>query len=300
MSDEARAEPLYVCGHSARELDRLEAQSALFRDITRDVFVEAGIGSGMRVLDIGCGAGDVSFLAHELVGPAGSVVGIDRAPEALVVARRRADERGFEGIAFVTGDVTEQGASGPALAEPFDAVVGRFVLMHQANPTATLRAAAARVRAGGVVAMIESHMDLSVAPVHSFPHSPTYGRVLEWMTATIRAAGGHADMGLRLRATFVDAGLPEPVMRMHAKAEGGPDAPIHRYTTESLRSMLPLAKRFGIVDLAEEQLLDLEDELRSEVAISGGVLVSPVVVGASARCCTAISPPKARNAPRSR
>ena len=43
----------------------------------------------MRVLDIGCGVGDVSFLAAELVGPTGTVVGIDRNPGVLAVARQR-------------------------------------------------------------------------------------------------------------------------------------------------------------------------------------------------------------------
>src|SRR5213593_1077419 len=60
--------PLYVCGHSANELERLEIQGAFFEEITRNLLVAAGIGPGMRVLDIGCGAGDVSLLAADLVG----------------------------------------------------------------------------------------------------------------------------------------------------------------------------------------------------------------------------------------
>jgi SAM-dependent methyltransferase len=44
---------------------------------------EAGLKPGMRVLDLGCGAGDVAMLAADLVGPKGRVVGIDRSAEAL-------------------------------------------------------------------------------------------------------------------------------------------------------------------------------------------------------------------------
>jgi ubiquinone/menaquinone biosynthesis C-methylase UbiE len=50
----------------------------MLRPITERLLRSAGIEPGMRVLDIGCGAGDVSMLAAELVGSTGSVVGIDR------------------------------------------------------------------------------------------------------------------------------------------------------------------------------------------------------------------------------
>jgi hypothetical protein len=88
-------------------------------------------------------------------------------------------------------------------------------------------------------------------------------------------------MGLRLRTAFLHAGLPEPVLRLHAKAEGGADSTIYRYTAESLRSMLPLARHFGIVDLTDADVDALEDQLRTETLASDGVLVSPVIVGAS-------------------
>jgi 2-polyprenyl-3-methyl-5-hydroxy-6-metoxy-1,4-benzoquinol methylase len=68
----------YVLGHSEREIDRLIAQAGFIEPITRRFFVEAGIAPGMTILDVGCGVGDVAFLAAELVGPSGEVVGIDR------------------------------------------------------------------------------------------------------------------------------------------------------------------------------------------------------------------------------
>ena len=44
----------------------------------------------MRVLDLGCGMGDVSLLAARLVGPTGSVTGIDRDGVIVEKARERA------------------------------------------------------------------------------------------------------------------------------------------------------------------------------------------------------------------
>ena len=72
----------YVLGHADQELDRLTIQARILEPSTRQLLQEAGLRPGMRVLDIGCGSGDVSFLAASLVGPAGRVVGVDLAAAA--------------------------------------------------------------------------------------------------------------------------------------------------------------------------------------------------------------------------
>ena len=58
----------YPLGYSEEEARRLAAQGAFFEDLTGDVLHRAGIGPGMHVLDLGCGVGDVSFLAGGMVG----------------------------------------------------------------------------------------------------------------------------------------------------------------------------------------------------------------------------------------
>ena len=58
----------YLLGHDPDELRRLNAQARVIDPITRRFFQAAGIGPGMRVLDVGSGAGDVAFLAAEIVG----------------------------------------------------------------------------------------------------------------------------------------------------------------------------------------------------------------------------------------
>jgi ubiquinone/menaquinone biosynthesis C-methylase UbiE len=69
------------------------------------ILAEPGIRPGMRVLDLGCGAGDTTFVAADLVGPGGSVVGLDHAPDALARARLRAGRRGLAQVQFIEGDV---------------------------------------------------------------------------------------------------------------------------------------------------------------------------------------------------
>jgi len=65
-------------GYTQHELERVMFQARLLWPMTQRLLHHAGIVPGMRVLDVGSGAGDVALLAAELVGPSGSVIGIDR------------------------------------------------------------------------------------------------------------------------------------------------------------------------------------------------------------------------------
>src|SRR5437899_2256732 len=150
MSNAAAASRTYVLGHSDREIERLRVQALLVDPITRRFMREGGVGPGMRVLDVGSGAGDVAFLAAELVGDAGEVIGVDRAPTALAVARERAPGKSLRNVSFVEGDPANM-----TFDRPFDAVVGRYVLLFQQDPGTMLRKVAAHLRPGGVVVFHE-------------------------------------------------------------------------------------------------------------------------------------------------
>src|SRR2546429_876793 len=137
----------YVLGESEAEFRRLEMQSAFIRDLTEDVLKRAGLRPGMRVLDIGCGVGDVALLAGELVGPTGSVLGVDRSAASIKTAERRvAQARQHARIRLAVADLDSFVPD-----ETFDAVVGRLVLMYLPDPAATLRRLAGHLPPGGIL-----------------------------------------------------------------------------------------------------------------------------------------------------
>src|SRR5215475_6208816 len=92
--------PAYLLGHSDFELQRLSRQAQVLEPTTRDWFQTAGMAPGMRVLDVGSGLGDVAFLAADLVGLSGEVVGTDVAPAAVAAARHTAVTRGHAQVLF--------------------------------------------------------------------------------------------------------------------------------------------------------------------------------------------------------
>lgn len=96
----------YVLGRSTAETERLQLQASVLAPHSAHLLRLAGIASGMRVLDIGCGAGDVSLLLAELVGPHGAVIGVDLDPAMLELARARTARAGLDNVSYVEADLT--------------------------------------------------------------------------------------------------------------------------------------------------------------------------------------------------
>jgi SAM-dependent methyltransferase len=264
----------YVLGHSPRELDRLSAQARLVDPITRQFLESAGIGPGMRVLDVGSGAGDVAFLAAELVGNTGEVVGVDRSPAALEVARARAAERSLSNVSFLEGDPATT-----AFEQPFDAAIGRYVLQFQDDPAAMLRKVSEHVRPGGTVVFHELDWD----GVRSFPPVPTH----DWCRHLCRQAIGseaETQMGIKLFSAFVAAGLPAPSLRLQAVIGGGVEAsePL-RLVADLADSLSATIERLGLATAADLDADTLLARMLDEAQESNSVVVGHFQVGAWAR-----------------
>lgn len=195
----------YALGNTDGEHERLIWQAGLVAPLTERLLREAGIGPGQRVLDLGSGVGDVAMLAARLVRPDGHVVGVERDERSIARAASRAAEAGMRHIEFVRSDVSAIAAEGP-----FDAVIGRFILMWLPDPAGIVRAACRLVRPGGAVAFQETDWAPLLALLHALPlWTATAGAIHR----SFRATGADPDLGPGLYRVFLDAGLPGPTMR---------------------------------------------------------------------------------------
>ena len=265
----------YALGRTKAEYNRLIEQAELIRPLTERVFRAAGVGSGMHVLDIGCGPGDVSFLVSELVGPKGSVVGIDLDGNAISLADERRVARGITNVVFLESDARSVDSH-----HLFDAAVGRFILMFMSDPTATLRLIAQKVRPGGIVAFHETG---GISPAAAM-NLPVLASLHDFFQATFERSGARLDIAAELYLRMCDAGLePEPRPIAEVAVCPGQGAVAYRHWALFTRSMLPKIVEYGLG--AREEVLDtVERRLREElVGRRGLVPLSWLMIGQWAR-----------------
>lgn len=258
----------YTMGRSETETRRLIEQSQLYDGVTRRFLNAAGIEKGMKVLDIGSGAGDVALTLAEFVGNDGAVVGVDVNAEILETARNRAETAGITNVEFIAGD-----ARTLDLPDDFDAIVGRLVLMYMADPGDALKQLATRLRPGGIVAFQEIELTFYRALAH--PDTPLVNKLTAGAIAVFEQSGAHIGMGLHLYRAFVDAGLPEPTLHFETPM-GGPAAwPGYEFLANSIRSILPLMEKYGIATAEEVEVDTLAERLRAEVVAAKRPLLLP-------------------------
>ena len=228
----------------------------------------------MRVLDVGCGSGDVAFLAADLVGPSGKVVGVDRERRAVEWANARANSQAITNVNFVEGDPAEM-----EFDQKFDAIVGRLVLMYYPDPVGALRKLTRHVRPEGLIVFQEMDM----ANARSLPVASVFERSVTWIKQTLNATRARTQLGLQLYPVFVEAGLPGPLMRIDAWVGGGTQCPADEILADVVQSLLPVMEKLGIATAKDVEISTLAQRMRDEVVALKGVVVSVGFVGAWSR-----------------
>ncbi|HEY1704030.1 MAG TPA: class I SAM-dependent methyltransferase [Trebonia sp.] len=231
----------YAMGHTPDERRRLSLQDRVFAPHTENLFRQAGIATGHRVIDAGCGTGDTTRLLARMVGPEGTVIGVDQDPSSLETARASAAAEGLANVRFVQADVRET-----TPGEPVDVLAGRALLMHQRGPGRTLAHMAQWVRPGGIIAF----QDFAMGRAGSLPEVPLMSRWVRWVSAALRQAGGDPEFGDSMPALFRDAGLTDPGFAA-VRIAGDADSLLPEYLTQTARSLSPLIVAAGAATAAE-------------------------------------------------
>jgi 2-polyprenyl-3-methyl-5-hydroxy-6-metoxy-1,4-benzoquinol methylase len=259
----------YVLGHTAAEQLRLIRQAKFLAPATEHFLRDAGISPGMRVLDIGCGMGDVTMLVAQLVGPGGRVVSIDLDQASIETAKRRAFAAGFENTTYHRADI-----SAFTDDEPFDAIVGRLVVEFLPDPIAAIGRLCGLLRPGGIMALQEPSWKVWLDHTS---HLPLRLAVTTLLRDTFVAGGANTEMELPLYQGFMAAALTPPQLRLELPIGSSPEfrrllhdlllavwtrAGAHRLPLDALGDPTTLASRL-------EEELDANKAFASFVALIG-------------------------------
>jgi len=269
--------PNYVLGQSTYEYERLTLQAKVLRPFTEKFFTMAGIRPGMRVLEVGSGMGDVALLVAEIVGSGGRVLGVDRDATGLENARERTHQDGCSSwVSFQASNLDEFNT-----ADQFDAIVGRYILLYQHDPGATIRHLLKFLKPGGIVVFHE--LDFT-DPRSSDPPCAFWDEIYALLSEAFRRAGNPPDYGRRMAKAFLEADLPFPTVLAESLAGGGRGSYLYRWIANTLISVSPrmgemgLAMPSGVV--ADETLAK---RLEEEVVATGSQILGPIQFGAWTR-----------------
>lgn len=157
----------------------------------------AGVGPGMRVLDVGCGSGAVTVELAELVGPTGSVLALDPSPARCAEARQQS--AGHSNVEVREGALPQTGLPDRA----FDAVFSQYVFEYLGDVPAALAECVRVCRPGGrvVVADIDGH------GLHNWPVSQRIHEGLTLLEQALAPAGFDLRVGRKMFHHFQLAGL---------------------------------------------------------------------------------------------
>lgn len=192
--------PRYTIQGGPADAKRLARQASVMASATVAFLTRIGVQPGWSCLDVGCGTGQVTVELARLVGEHGRVVGTDIDADALDVARAAARAADVN-VTFALAD-----GIAPYERDAFDLAYSRLMLSHLLEPAAAVRAMAASVRPGGVVAV----EDLFTGTLHADPPTAALDRLQEVYAATVRFHGGDPTIGPRLPAMLKAAGLASP------------------------------------------------------------------------------------------
>lgn len=254
-------------------MDAPTISARAFEPHTKSVFLDAGLEPGMRVLDAWSGAGNVAFIARDIVGPYGQVIGFDGSEASVAYANERARSRGFDNVSFVEAEVTRL-----PFGRDFDAVVGRVVLMYRLEPVRDLRMLLNCLKPGGLAVFQET--DLLTGK--TVPQAPVVEEVRDWMLDAFARAGIEMEMGHKLYQVFKAAGLPAPEMEIDGFIGGFEDVSPALFANV-VRMLVPQLEALGVATAEQVQVDTLEQRMRDDLAKTGGVMSTPLLIGAWAR-----------------
>jgi SAM-dependent methyltransferase len=262
----------YSLGSEDPEVERLDRQASWLNPATRTMLRAAGIAPGMRVLDLGCGLGHVSFIAADLAGPGGRVVGLDSSPRLLEIATARA--AAYPQVRFALGDARSWRGD-----EPFDAVIGRLILFHLPDPVSVLQHHIAALGPGGLVV----GLDFDIGAVRTEPPVPLVAVTAARLIAAFKKVGADPTIGARLGRLLSDAGVGEVTSFGYQDYFGPTDPRGPAMLTAVVRTLAPQMVNHGIATAEEIGLDTLRERLAAAVRESGSMFLPPVLACAWGR-----------------
>jgi len=227
MSDE-RA---YILGTDRAELERLEFQHQAWVAQLFELAARAGLRTGARVLDLGCGPGFTSLELARIVGPTGQVISCDASERFLAFLGEERTRRGLPQIEPRLARVEELELAPASL----DAIYARWLFCWLPDPGAALRRVAVMLKPGGVV-ILQDYLDWGAMKL--LPQSAVFERGVSACLASWKDGGSAIDVMELLPGLARECGLRVEIFETRSRL-GAVGSLEWRWMEEFFLSYLP-------------------------------------------------------------
>jgi len=258
------------------ESERLGVQGAFFAPLSGGFLDLAGIGGSMRVLDIGCGTGEVTRLVADRLDENGMVVGIDQDTGRLQQAREITRTTPAKcRVTFEHCDLTKVASLGE-----FDAVVGRMLLLYIDDPVATLSSLQLVLKPNGILAIQEpDHSNYLV----TMPESPLFATWRDRLMQTCQACNLRLNSGLHLRSWMERAGYEVTLVHLSERQDCGPDSTVYEVLARAVLGLRSKMLDNKVIGSADEAPADLANQLRKDAVQHQRTVFSSKLIGVVGR-----------------
>lgn len=246
----------YLMANQPTEVERLQVQSRVWEPVGAEVLQRLGDGTGLRVLDVGCGAMGWLPLLARWVGPSGSVVGSDIDDLLLAAARAFCASEALSNVTVVHDDF----AATTLAPESFDVVHLRFELAPLGRAMEQVTTAYSLAKPGGIVILEESEANSWA----EYPPAPSVAHLRSLIVESFARAGGDFNAGRRLPEYLRRVGIsPQVRATCLALEPGHPYLFVPLQFARSLRPrLLGLMDEAALDQLEERAAADLRDPER--------------------------------------
>jgi SAM-dependent methyltransferase len=241
----------YLLADQPSELERLQLQSRVWEPSGRQLLTKVGDGSGIRALDVGCGALGWLRILSEWVGPSGQVVGTDIDELLLDAARSFLEAEGITNVELAVDDLFASELE----PESFGLVHARYVIAPLGRGREQVASHRRLLRPGGSLVLEE----WDLGSWHFNPPAPAAERLIQLLSEIFAALGGEA--GRELPQLLREIGIREPEIDAHVVAL----EPGHPYLRLPLQFSVALESRL-LGTLGEDELASLRREAEGELA----------------------------------
>lgn len=190
-------------------MTRLQTQAEEFSSSTEESMMKLGIKPDMKVVDVGCGTGSVSFMISPMVGELGRVVGVDSNQYAINYCNEIARSQGILNAKFIISDATSLDFE----SHTFDISYSRFLFQHVKDASQALSEMVRVTKPAGVV-MVE---DCDLFTWLLYPKNESVSKLWHWYESIQLERGTDPEIGRKLYAMFLDEGL-EPSVDVYSKS----------------------------------------------------------------------------------